>query len=122
MSPIAVRLADGDRLAVAAYYAGLPETEGRSARPAMGGWRLYLDGDPERGLAACGKCHGPDGRGGGLAAPRLAGQTAEYVAGELHAWRESRRRNDPQDQMGAIARQLTPSEIESLASYVEALP
>lgn len=122
MSPIAKRLSDGDRLAVARYYAGLPEPEPRRVRPAMTGWRPFLDGDAERGLPPCARCHGPGGKGGGLATPRLAGQTADYVRRQLLAFKDSRRRNDPRDMMGAVARSLTAAEIESLAGYVEALP
>ncbi len=121
MSPIAARLKDGERSAVVAYYAGLPDTRGR-LRQSVGGWSLFLDGDAERGLPPCARCHGPRGQGTGLAYPALAGQPADYVAIQLSAFKASKRRNDPQDVMGAIARSLTDAEIEALALYVAGLP
>jgi cytochrome c553 len=121
MTAVAARLGDGDRMAVAHYYANL-ELQSGPLRPAIGGWSLFLEGDAERGLAPCARCHGPRGQGKGLANPRLAGQPAEYVDAQLQAFKASTRRNDPQDQMGAIARKLTPAEIDALASYVGGLP
>lgn len=122
MSPLARRLSDDDRLAVSAFYAGLqlPERTPVAASPSVRS--LYDNGDPARGLKSCASCHGVDGQEGGLAQPRLAGQTAEYVRAQLVAWKESRRRNDPRDVMGQVARKLTHDEIDSLAAYVEALP
>jgi cytochrome c553 len=122
MSPIAARLSAGERFAVAAYYAGLGDRRPGQLRPAATGWTLYLDGDPERDLPPCGRCHGPRGRGVGHAYPALSAQPVEYVSAQLHAIRQSRRRNDPQDAMGSIARKLTPAEIEAVASYVAGLP
>lgn len=122
MTPIAARLSHADRIAVSDYYAQLGEPEARRSRPAMTGWKLFLEGDQERGLASCASCHGVGGKGGGLAMPRLAGQQADYVRAQLLAWKASKRRNDPRDSMGEIARRLTAAEIDSLASYVEALP
>jgi cytochrome c553 len=121
MSAIASRLAHGDRVAVSAYYASLGDFSSRPGRPAVGGPRLFLDGDPDRGLPPCAQCHGRQGEGGGLANPVLAGQPAKYVSAQLRALKASERRNDPQDVMGAVARRLTEEEIDSLAGYVEAL-
>jgi cytochrome c553 len=122
MSPVARRLSDGERTAVAAYYAGLGDRGPGQLRPAASGWLLYLDGDPERGLPPCAKCHGPHGRGVGQAYPGLSAQPVEYVSAQLQAFRQSQRRNDPQDIMGAIARKLTPAEIEAVSTYVAGLP
>lgn len=119
MTAIARRLGDGDRIVVADYYANL-ESRSEPLRPVIGG--LFVDGNLKRGLAPCARCHGAGGEGGGLAIPRLAGQPTEYVGAQLHAFKASTRRNDPQDQMGAIARKLTAAEIDALASYVGGLP
>lgn len=121
MSPIAKRLSDADRLAVSAYYAALagPVSEKPATRS---GGELFVNGDPERGLKACASCHAEDGKREDLASPRLAGQTAAYVRLQLHAWKDSRRRNDPRDVMGQVARKLTVQEINELAAYVGALP
>lgn len=122
MSPIARRLSDEHRLAVSGYYAALNvPTEAASAATADA-QAIFETGDPVRGLQGCASCHGVDGRKGGLAQPRLAGQTAEYVRAQLVAWKESRRRNDPRDVMGQVARKLTHEEIDKLAAHVAALP
>jgi cytochrome c553 len=122
MSPVAARLDDGERIAVAAYYAGLGDRRPGQLRPAASGWTLFLDGDAERGLVPCARCHGPRGRGVGHAYPGLHAQPAEYISAQLHAFRQSQRRNDPQDVMGSIARRLTPAEIQAVAAYAAGLP
>jgi cytochrome c553 len=122
MSPIARRMSDENRLAVADYYAALDLPQQVAFAPVSSAHALYHEGDPARGMKTCASCHGADGRTGGLAEPRLAGQTAEYVRAQLVAWKESRRRNDPRDVMGQIARRLSHEEIESLAAHVAALP
>jgi cytochrome c553 len=122
MSPVAARLSDADRLAVSVYYAGLKGLAPPAPDTAVTFGQLYSDGDPERGIAPCARCHGAAGEGGGLATPVLAGQKAVYVREQLLAWKDSRRRNDPRDMMGAIARRLSDSEIDALARDIEALP
>jgi cytochrome c553 len=122
MSPIAARLDDGDRLAVAAYYAAQQSTPPRQAGGIPDGLQLFREGDPDRGLAPCAECHGAEGKGGGLANPRLAGQPVEYLEVQLRAWRAADRRNDPRDVMGAIARKLTDAEIGALVRYLGAAP
>lgn len=122
MSPIARRMSDENRLAVADYYAAQDLPRQVAFAPVSSAHALYHEGDPVRGMKGCASCHGADGRNGGLAYPRLAGQTAEYVRAQLVAWKDSRRRNDPRDVMGQIARKLSQDEIESLAAHVAALP
>src|SRR5690606_14362902 len=76
MRPIAVRLGDADRRAVAASDAALPVPAppggGQAGAAAAAGRELYHRGDPDRGLAACADCHGPRARG--LAVPDEAAQ------------------------------------------------
>ncbi|RYG33384.1 MAG: cytochrome c [Burkholderiales bacterium] len=122
MTPIAKRMSDQDRLAVAVYYAALAEPMQAMEQSSTGGEMLFLRGDAERGLEACAVCHVEGGAKAGLATPVLAGQTAPYLRGQLIAFHESRRRNDPRDLMGQIARKLDKDEIEQLVSYIAALP
>jgi cytochrome c553 len=121
MSPIAARLDDGERTAVATYYSRLSEPYSQP-RLSAGGASLFVEGDQERGLPPCARCHGPQGRGSGLGYPALAGQPAEYISAQLQAWKASKRRNDPQDVMGSIARRLSDAEIDELALYAASLP
>lgn len=121
MQVIAKRLSARDRQAVAAYYAAMPFVPSgpAAATPAPA---LYVHGDPRRGLASCASCHGMAGEGIGPGNPPLGGQPAAYLAAQLHKWRRSERRGDPDNIMLIISRRLTPAEIRSLAAYASALP
>lgn len=120
MSWIAKRLSPSDRQAVATYYAALPYApEQRRGRPPH---RLYVAGDPGRGLPSCASCHGVRGEGLGPAYPPLGGQPAAYLAGQMDKWRRSERRNDPGDVMLRISQLLSPSESAAVAAYAARLP
>jgi len=79
------------------------------------GARLVFAGDPQRGIAPCSACHGPGGFR--LGAPPLAGQHTEYIERQLGSFAQGIRRNDIYEQMRAIARQLTPDEMQALAEF-----
>jgi cytochrome c553 len=53
------------------------------------------------------------------AVPRLAGQSAIYLARQLHAYRDGSRK-DPV--MSALAAALTDEEIDSISAWYESLP
>jgi cytochrome c553 len=121
MRAVALRLSGQARAKVSAYYAGLdpmPAPEGPSD-PA--GATLYRRGDPVRGLDPCAICHGANGEGAGPGNPPLAGQPAAYLAGQLTAWREGRRQNDPLGQMREISRRLSAGEIDAVSRYAAGL-
>ena len=120
MSWIAHELDAGERKSVSLHYAGLPY-RGSGAVPGER-LRLYHQGDPKRGLAACASCHGDRGQGSGAANPPLAGQPAAYLAEQLELWRKAKRRNDPGDVMLRISQRLTPAESRALAVYSSGLP
>jgi len=120
MNHIAKRLSHRDRQEVSAYYAAMPFTPGDM--PAVPPPRLYVAGDPARGLQACAACHGLRGQGLGPANPALGAQPAAYLADQLEKWRRGKRRSDPLDIMLKISRQLTPAEASALAAYAGALP
>lgn len=89
------------------------------------GESLYRAGDLERGVPACGACHGPSGDGNpGPAYPHLAGQHAGYTAAQLTAYRGGTvhgRGINANEVMLGVAKYLTDEEIASLASYIEGL-
>lgn len=120
MHYISKRLSYRDRQAVSAYYAEMPFAPGEM--PALPAPRLYVSGDPQRGLAACLTCHGARGEGLGPANPALGGQPAAYHEAQLQAWNRSKRRNDPLNVMLAISQKLAPAERSALAAYSAALP
>jgi cytochrome c553 len=116
MTPIASRMSDGDRRAVASYYATMTPPPSRAPAVAM---RLYHQGDRERGIRRCVNCHGATGAGEGPANPAIAGQPAAYTAEQLRRWKRGERRNDARDVMGSAARGMTDEEIDAMAAYIE---
>jgi cytochrome c553 len=125
MKPFADILSDQDMLDVAAYFAAQTPTP-KGADPALVslGQQIYRGGVPERAVAACIACHGPDGAGNPLAAyPRVSGQHAAYVTKQLNAYRAGDRTSDVEfDQMMRnVAETLLDDEIRALSSYVQGL-
>lgn len=120
MTPIAKRLDQNDRRAVAAYYAAMrPKGGAAEAGPAPG---VYLAGDPFRGVLACAACHGRDGEGVGPGGPALAGQPAAYTLDQLRRWKRAERRNDPRGIMTAAVAGLTEPQMRAIAAWLERRP
>jgi cytochrome c553 len=125
MKPFADLLSDQDVLDVAAYFAAQTPTP-KGADPALVnlGQQIYRGGVPERGIAACIACHGPEGTGNPLAAyPRISGQHAAYTIKQLNAYARDERRSDVEvnQMMRNIAELLIEDEIRALASYIQGL-
>jgi len=103
---------------IAAYYAGQSPASGRTDDPALvaKGKELFDKGLPDRAIPACATCHGANGEG--IADfPRLAGQHAKYVAKQL-TYIQTLTRAAPV--MHGIIKDLTPSEMQAVAAYVQA--
>ena len=99
---------------IAAYYAYLPRLPSPSLDNSTAP-RIVANGDPMRGIAPCGACHGElDNKRG---SPRIAGQPAAYILNQLQAFASGERRNDINQQMRTIARRMTPAEMEAAARY-----
>ena len=118
MNTIAQALSEQEIGQLATYYgslAGPPlhvgEAGGEAAR------KLDQAGDGSRALPACANCHGLRGMGEGPLLPRLAGQSKEYFADQINAFRNGSRQNDDVGVMRAFAQRLTDSEIEALGQY-----
>ncbi|SMG31639.1 c-type cytochrome [Paraburkholderia susongensis] len=125
MQAIIAPRSDQDLRDLAAYYASLTpppaaQTPRASEAPDATAVRLAMQGDPERNIAPCAACHGQLDRKG--AAPWLGGQSAVYLAAQMHAFAAGERHNDINEQMRNVARQMTPEEIDSLAKYYAAMP
>ncbi len=126
MGAIANALNEHDAADAAAYFArlpgglpavageGLPEG-GHSMRQSDPALRLVFAGEPRRGIPPCGVCHGPIG--GKLGAPVLQGQHPAYIESQLVAFAEGVRKNDINEQMRVIARELRPEEAHAVAVY-----
>jgi cytochrome c553 len=115
MSPFAVNLSEQDMVDIALYYAYLPRLPSpwrTEDRPAP---KIVASGAPLRGIAPCGACHGDlDNK---IGAPWLGGQSAVYFREQLRSFARADRRNDINEQMRAIARHMTPEEIDEAALY-----
>ena len=88
------------------------------------GESIFLNGIPQRNVAACAACHGPGATGHGEI-PRLAGQVYPYLVKELENWTTERGQNpanpDTSAIMKPVAHSLTRPEIKAVAAYVSYL-
>ncbi|MDN5851070.1 MAG: cytochrome c4 [Nitrococcus sp.] len=121
MAPIAKALTGSESASVSEYYAHqhppAPQTQARPQRLAAGK-RLAITGDWANGIPACVLCHGPAGQGiAGAYFPALAGQHASYIVGQIQAWKNGERRNDPINLMKSVAEALTQEQVEAVAAY-----
>jgi cytochrome c553 len=86
--------------------------------------RIYKGGIAKKGVAACSSCHGPDGAGNAQAGfPRIGGQSAQYTAAQLTAYREGERRSDEAygAMMRGVSKGLSDREIVVLSDYISGL-
>lgn len=121
MQTMAAGLTEESIRRLARYYAGLPplvqEQEGPDVEPARieRGRRLALEGEAANEIPACISCHAP---GVSPLYPRLAGQSARYLAGQLHVWKAGLNDRSAQGAiMAPIARRLTNEQVEDVAAF-----
>lgn len=137
MAPIAAALSQVDRQTLANYYAGLPvaasasqpaptapaaRASGGATAPTAVGSTLATRGRWSDGLPPCEQCHGPGGRGVGSDFPALAGQPADYLAGQLQAWKSGARPPGPLSLMAVVADKLSQAEMDAVALHYAAQP
>lgn len=120
MGYIAKKLSAPERKRVSAHYATMPYTP--APFTVLPPPKLYIAGDPSRGLPACASCHGALGEGLGPANPAIGGQPEAYLHHQLEQWRVGKRRNDPLNVMVRISQLLTPAEAAALSAYSSTLP
>lgn len=119
MTRVSQGLDQDGRRAVAAFYASLPAaapTPIAVAAPPP----VWTQGDPARGIVACGVCHGAQGQGAGGGNPAVAGQPAAYTLEQIDRWKSGKRRNDPRGVMAAAVRDLTDAEARAIAGWLSA--
>lgn len=127
-------MSEEDLADIAAYYASQTGTGGQAdpSKVALG-QKVYRAGVSKSGVAACVACHGAQGEGNGPAGfPALAGQHADYIAGQLRAFRigaentleenPAGRTNDGDGRMMRdVAARMSDNEIDAVASYIAGL-
>jgi cytochrome c553 len=74
---------------------------------------------PPSFVMTCAGCHGADGIGRDRSIPNLAGQSREYLARQLQAFRNGQRQHPT---MNFFAVQATREELQEIANYYAALP
>lgn len=123
MSGMVANLTADDMANLAAYFARQKPRPGAASDPDLvkQGQEIYRGGILTKNVAACAGCHSPDGAGVPAQFPRLAGQHAEYVEGQLKAFRSGERANDPNGMMRAIAARLSDREIKAVSEYISGL-
>jgi cytochrome c553 len=97
------------------------------AKPdAAKGEQLFTNGDQARGIIACASCHGAAGNSTIPANPNLAAQAHEYLAKQLNDFQLKQGEKAPvrsgaggnPTPMTAIAKTLTPQDIQNIALYL----
>ena len=91
-----------------------------SAADASGPLDPFAHGTAEAGAtksAVCSSCHGPNGNSANPDWPRLAGQSAVYIAGQLRLFKSGVRNNPI---MKPLANTLSDQDISDLAVYYQA--
>jgi len=124
MTGLLNNMSEQDLEDIAAFYASQEMTlEGADPALIQLGQRIYRAGIPDLGVAACSACHSPTGAGVAQAGfPALGGQHAEYIAGQMKAFRSGARDNDGDAApMRSVSERLTDREIDALASYISGL-
>ncbi len=125
MQPVAAELDEKEIIGLAAFYASLPRSRSqhiRGTKPPSTqeslvtiGRLIANEGVASEGIPPCLGCHGQDRSS---LFPRLAGQHAAYIAGQLKVWKSGMRdATVPGRIMAAIARRLTDNQIEAVAAY-----
>lgn len=111
---------------LSAYYAKLPVKAPKSlpAPPKTDlGKTIALNGlhsGTPKAVPACNSCHGAGGLGRGEF-PRLAGQPASYLAGQLKDWQNGSRKDALMYLMRRISDKLSAKDVKAVAAYYASL-
>lgn len=123
MQPMAADLNQQEVRRLTQYYARLakPQSKPRAANAQLveRGRHLAEAGDAASGIPACNVCHTATA----LAEyPRLAGQNASYMAGQLALWRSGHHASTSSSAiMAPIARRLSESDVAAVTAYFASL-
>lgn len=121
MGAMVANLSDQDMLNLGAYFSANAIKSGTAKVPYGAGQKLYRGGNAATGVPACAACHGPSGAGLPSQFPRLGGQHADYILGQLKAFRSGERGNDAGKMMRVIANKMSDQEMQAVANYASGL-
>lgn len=126
MAYLLAPLSDAYLNEMAAYFAAqqaAPAAPAPSSVPAASmarGRLLVFDGDRARKVPACVACHGARLSGVLPAVPGLLGLPRDYLNLQFGAWRNGVRRAPAPDCMAAVAKRLTPADVEAVSAWLAA--
>ncbi|WP_299002493.1 c-type cytochrome [uncultured Shewanella sp.] len=122
MGGMSISLSDQDIKDLSAFYASQTQQPIDVNNVPELGETLYKVGDATRGIPACIACHGPSGKGMGLAGfPMIGGQHANYIKIQLNKFKDTNRNNDLNGMMQATSQKLNDTDIEALSQYISDL-
>jgi cytochrome c553 len=123
MGGMVAALSDEDLKSLSVYFSQqkMKPSVAKEEKLLAEGKTLWRKGDFDKGVPACAGCHGPAGAGLPVQYPRLAGQYAEYTAGQLKTFRSHERANDSEKVMRQIAGKLSDQQINAVAEYAAGL-
>ncbi|MGB2816071.1 MAG: cytochrome c4 [Burkholderiaceae bacterium] len=124
MTYLVEQLSDDYLHEIAAYFAGLDlpyappppptEREGVLRR----GESIATRGDINHRVPACTQCHGYALTGALPAIPGLLGLPADYVIGQLGAWKTGNRHATAPDCMAEVAKRLSAEDVRAVAVWL----
>jgi len=126
MNHLVRHMSDDYLQAIASHFAGLDlpypptQADGLDAAQRRVAETLVMRGMPERGLPACIACHGAGMAGRLPAMPGLLTLPADYLIGQLGAWRSGVRKATAPDCMAEVAGKLSADEIGAVARWLSA--
>lgn len=124
MTHLVEQLSDAYLREIAEYFASLdlpyppPAPVTDRAGVLRRGETIATRGDFHRRLPACTQCHGYALTGALPAIPGLLGLPADYVIGQIGAWKAGNRHAHAPDCMGEIARQLSAEDVRAVAVWL----
>ena len=125
MNGAVMALDDQGMADLAVYYGSMRAPPLPAPGPMDLGEDIYRWGREERGVVACGGCHGRTGAGfpsgipGGI--PSVAGQNVAYNVKTMLDYGSGTRANDWNGVMQEIAKKLSEEEIQAVSEYMSTL-
>jgi cytochrome c553 len=86
------------------------------------GRNLALQGNPQKQIPACVRCHGPNLSGREPGIPGLIGLHADYLSAQLGAWRYGTRTALEPDCMQLIAARMTEADVAAVSAWLSSNP
>ncbi|ULH14209.1 cytochrome c4 (plasmid) [Deinococcus sp. KNUC1210] len=127
MNRVAAKLSDQNISDLAAYLSAQKVGDawtGQNAALAGEGAKIFGGGAPERGVIACGVCHGAQGLGvSNLSIALVRHQSPGYATDVMHEFQKLGTTGTPQSTaMYLEMKPLSDHEIDALAAYLSTMP